>query len=144
MACLFSPLHLHGYLGLPSWLSGPSESARPYDPNLPRLELEIATAGIALIHEELPYPEWAGDARASLEWAHEVCFLGFAYDPINMARLRLYEPLPNATLRGTALGFTKAELIPIEEFFRPQKVDLHRDYDALAFLRHTDVLHQSK
>jgi hypothetical protein len=53
---------------------------------------------------------------------------------MNMARLRLNEPL-RGSLRGSALGFTEAELVPVRKFCGPNLINLQPSMDALTFLR---------
>jgi hypothetical protein len=131
----FPVLHLHGSLGRhPYFDESPSEVLRPYTPAT-TIEQRCALVNeIKIVQDEIP-PGVLGTARKHLEWAEQIWFLGFGYHRMNMARLRLNEPLPRASLRGSALGFTEAELVPVRKFCGPNQINLQPLMDALTFLR---------
>ena len=75
-------IHLHGRLA-PS-----KERWQPLSvsPELVRESID-PTKGIRIIHEQNPDMEQFDEARAALQAAKRVCFLGFGYDGINLERL---------------------------------------------------------
>jgi hypothetical protein len=79
-------VHVHGSLGnLPALT--PDGSGRPFTPTHDPAALEAAIGRIILVHEaKEDSPEFTR-ARALIEDSEVVFFLGFAFDPTNLARL---------------------------------------------------------
>ncbi len=143
----FPVLHVHGRLGRLPWMEQDEdegqECVREYAPTATIADRAACISHIRIIQEEIPTSR-LDRARSYFEWAEQVCFLGFGYHASNLTRLRVNELLPQATIRGTALGYTAAETIPFTEGFLPNKIHLYPAYDALTFLRETDVLHRKQ
>ncbi len=77
--CAHMPvLHVHGQLGLPSWLPSASETAkaRPYNEERSASEVNRFAAQIQIISDDIP-PERIEKARDWLLSANRVCFIGF-------------------------------------------------------------------
>ena len=132
-------LHVHGQLGLPSWLPSSSESddARPYVAERSSSEVARCAAQIQIISDDIP-EDRLKRARAWLQGAARVCFIGFGYHPINLSRLATHKLGNTQVVRGTVLDVPAGELEPIKSAF--QKIHLH-PFDALRFLEETDVIH---
>ena len=132
-------LHVHGQLGLPNWLpsSAEADGARPYVAERSSSEVGRCASQIQIISDDIP-GERLANARAWLQAAQQVCFIGFGYHPINLSRLATHK-LGNAqVVRGTTLHVPAGELQPIKSAF--QKIHMH-PLDAHQFLQETDIIH---
>ena len=81
-------IHLHGQLGKLPWQDGES---RKYNDDITKATLEIASKGIQIVCEAHPKADEFKDAFQLLKSAENIYFIGFAYDPVNLARLRFGE-----------------------------------------------------
>ena len=71
--------------------------------------METAAAGIRLYHEEAEAASTS--ARELLSRAKHICFLGFSYDPFNVARLSIGGLLDLSTMIiGTTRGLFAMEI----------------------------------
>ena len=71
--------------------------------------MQRAAAGITLYHEEVAGGPNA--ARELLQAAERICFLGFSYHQLNVARLKLDRPFDlRQTVIGTARGLRGIEI----------------------------------
>ena len=132
-------LHVHGNLGGPAWLGERRQDSREYAPAASAEQRQfLATHAVKLIHDEIDV-NVLEEAHRHLQTAEVVCFLGLGYHPTNLDRLRVTDLAQS--VRGTALGFTEAELAPVKRAFASTTVELFRDYDCRKFLRETNVLH---
>jgi hypothetical protein len=135
-------LHLHGQLGHPSWCSigTPVAAYRPYESaSITDEQLVACVHEIRIIHEEIT----DSALRTAQEWlrtAAQIAFLGFGFHPINLARLAVQE-IDGTLVRGTALGFTKAELAPIKRAFSKTTPELYLGLGCRQLLRETDIIH---
>lgn len=140
-ACAAFPLvHIHGSLGRHPWWpsSSASKVLRTYSRDTTIDDRRALMKDINIVQDEIP-ESIAEEARQHLRWAQHIWFLGFGFHPLNLRRLRLNEPL-TGTLRGTALGLTDAELIPIRRFCNPNQMTLENKMDCLTFLRNDAVV----
>ncbi len=135
-------LHVHGQLGLPSWLPSSSErdDARPYVAERSSSEVGRCASQIQIISDDIPEDRLT-KARGWLQAAQRVCFIGFGFHPINLNRLATHKLGNTQVVRGTALNVSAGELEPIKSAF--QKVNLH-PLDSLRFLQETDVIHGTR
>lgn len=140
-------LHLHGDLGAPPWLSGAvDQDARGFgfqfedDPNLEIVRQ--AASRLRIVHEEIPQAVLAS-VRSKLEWAERVCFLGFGYHPLNLAKLGVPTATRQRQLLGTAYRLSSGERLPvIRAFTADPPISLSPpEADVLTFLRDTEVVH---
>jgi hypothetical protein len=101
-------IHVYGQLGKPNY-SYPQERYSQYLPDLDRLINVGAAHGITLLHEEAEAA--ASLARKLLSRAKRVCFLGFSYHPLNVARLKIDGSFDLSTnMIGTARGLIGREV----------------------------------
>ena len=99
-----------------------------------------AAAGISLLHEAEPALD---QAKALLDGAERVCFLGFGYHPTNVERLRLLNSARSRSVFGTARGLIGGEIDAVENTLQrtllPGAVTLE-DVDNLVLLRKYQIL----
>lgn len=101
-------IHAYGQLGKPNY-SYPQERYLQYRPDPDRLINVGAARGITLLHEEAEAA--ASLARELLSRAKRVCFLGFSYHPLNIARLNIGGSFDlSTTIIGTARGLIGREV----------------------------------
>ncbi len=93
-------IHIYGQLSTCSYSSYPLQGYNQYRPDPDRLANVGAASGITLLHEEAQVQ--AG--RDALTGATRVCFLGFGYHPLNIARLNID---PRFDLRTTVIGTSR-------------------------------------
>lgn len=98
-------VHVYGQLGKSGY---PRSSSRPYLPDNQRYAtIAQAAAGITLLHEEPDLTE----VRKLLRAAQHVCFLGFSFHELNVARLRLEEGSRGSKwIIGTSQGLIGGEI----------------------------------
>jgi len=132
-------LHIHGRLGGEHWLGERRPDSRPYNP-IVSVDQKLALFNdVRIIHEDIDR-EVLSKAHAWLMAAHTIVFLGFGYHPINVTRLRLNEPHPNATVYGTALGLSEPEVVRAKRTFHDPRIALSRDVDAYHLIRQFSVI----
>jgi len=131
----FPIIHLHGILGQhPAYARA---AYREYEPVLSREALDLAASAIRVIHEKVDDDLGFVNARLTLQQFDQVVFLGFGYDPTNLARL-LVQEIPQRTARyGTAYDLTDQERRAIVDRFGGSIVLGQRDQTSVAFLRET-------
>jgi hypothetical protein len=100
-------VHVYGQLGAQPY---PKQGPHQYRPD--RVEyfiyVKTAAAGIKLYHEEA---ETAARAQELLRGAKRICFLGFSYNPFNLARLNIGGLLDlSTTIIGTTRGLIGMEI----------------------------------
>lgn len=137
-------IHVYGQLGK---IPYPQRGCRQY---LPLGEVEDvkkdpgvvvnASQGITLLHEK---ESDLAEVRKLLEAAKRVCFLGFSYHPLNLARLQLENSALHRLVFGTVLHFEAGEVKQTEQKLHQTmlcgKVTLD-DADNLTLLRRHLVL----
>jgi hypothetical protein len=106
-----------------------------------RISAHCSGRGLSLVDDDIP-EERIKTAREWLQSARSVCFLGFGYHPLNMARLDA--GLLDCVVRGTCLGMEDGEIRKVTRGF-PKLTHLQSNfllpYDILTFLRKTDFIH---
>ena len=107
--------HLYGCLGefAPTY----GENCRPYNAGGTTGDIQIAAKNIRIIPEAREDDAGFYRARESVAHSRRLCILGFGFDPLNVARLKLPMAMEHAqTLKGrplivtSALGKTRAEI----------------------------------
>jgi hypothetical protein len=129
--------HLHGEIGShPAF----SDDGRAYEPRVDRDTVERAARGIRVVHEQATDDANFINARLTLQNFQRVVFLGFGYDPTNVARL-MVESIPKATaVYGSSRGLSHVERNTVSKLFnRHITVDDH-GHEVLAFLREHLIL----
>jgi hypothetical protein len=137
-------IHFHGDLGEPLWLVdsiGPRPRSREYgcEQHFPDREAVKWCADRIRLGSEGPAQDTMEDAHQLLDEAKRVCFIGFGFDPLALERLDVTELTRGKIVRGTRLGMTETECAPAFAAF--EKIHL-TDWDAVTFLRQTDVIHE--
>lgn len=136
--------HIHGDLGWPSWMPpsgvGPAWS-RDYTPTFDWHHLSSAAHRIRLMHEEVTDDHRLEPLLEALRGAQHICLLGCGLHVPNLARLRLNERLPLATLHATCMETTIVERNPAVSFCGGNKLELY-DMDVAKFLRSIDLVHE--
>ncbi len=113
----FRITHVYGLLGKFHYV-GDGKEHRAYDDQLTATTLRIAAEGIRLIPKDRADDRNFQIARASLDRAERICFLGFGFDPTNCENLGLTDVLnwkreqgkPLPLVFASTLGFTGAEV----------------------------------
>jgi hypothetical protein len=101
-------VHVYGQLGAQPY---PKQGSHQYRPDQVEQFIYVKTAafGIRLYHEEAE--DAATRAHELLRRAKRICFLGFSYNPFNVARLDIGGSLDlSATIIGTTRGVVGREL----------------------------------
>ena len=152
---LIPVVHLHGDLGGLDMVNSPVNGMRAYNPTVDLESIKIAASRIKIIHEgEQNKPEF-DRARHILSQSEFVCFLGFGYNEISMARLGFVSsPLRhNYTeikyIHGSSKNLTVAQCQQIDKrckinLSNPQIHSDYHNYDVLTYLRESGILHHNK
>jgi hypothetical protein len=130
-------LHVHGDLGLPMW-STADGYRRAYSAEIPPLrELQACAERIAIVHEGIQ-PTIATTIGEFFSRSEAICFLGFGYHPLNLAKLGVPKSLEGKKrITGTTFKMPEGEIgwvtgaVPKIAFERA---------DALGFLESTAVV----
>jgi hypothetical protein len=128
-------IHVHGLLGALSGQGAPA--TRPYSEKYTTRDVRCAMDALVIMSEADGDSTTFTAARAEMESASRVYFLGFAYHPSNMNRLRV-SAYQNKIAGGTSLGLGVAEREDIQTRWRvPTFVGLQwaDDLDSLGFLK---------
>jgi len=99
-------IHVYGQLGRSAYSDS---GAFPYGPRPfgEYADASLAAAGITLLHEEASD---LNEAHKLLTAAERICFLGFSYNALNLARLQLKgDTIVQRQVFGTALNFERGE-----------------------------------
>jgi hypothetical protein len=99
--------HLYGSLGefAPSY----GENCRPYNAESGAGDIRIAARNIRIIPEARDDDSAFYRARESIAHCKRLCILGFGFDPLNVARLKIPVAIENAiSLKGAPAIFTSA------------------------------------
>lgn len=139
-------VHVHGQLGEPAWLGG---SGRPYGHKGPLTDVDVSECAnqIHLISDELEDREPLRLARQFLTQSSTICFLGFGYDPLNLARLRIADielgPIVKQMM-GTAYGIPNGERSLIYHNVKGAgRLNLRpAELTILGLLEEHDLIHQ--
>lgn len=99
-------IHVYGQLSTCSYSSYPLQRYNQYRPEPDRLINVGAARGITLLHEEAE----VAAVRDVLRHAKRICFLGFGYHALNVARLNIGGSLDlSTTIMGTMCGLIGME-----------------------------------
>lgn len=129
-------LHVHGMLAPHSALDS---NGRAYAPDLGSDAIRKAAASIRVVHERDSDSAFRL-AVERLSLAKRIFFLGFGYDPTNVARLRVRTIPQSASIYGTRRGVRHAECAAVREAFQ-NRIELDsQDREIQEFLRETAVL----
>ena len=97
-------IHVHGQVGRLPWQKAEGWlkdiPARPYAPNFKPEELFHAACVKVISETTRDSPEYQA-AQEALRQASRICFLGFGYDPQNLARLNYGAGVDSKTIQGT-------------------------------------------
>lgn len=124
-------IHLHGAIGSLPWQGGP---VRSFETNVNTKTLDIARAGIKIIHEDITDGRDKDFARGTdlIQKAQRIVFLGFGYNRLNMKRLGIERS--NVFALGTGTGLTSAE-VQDSVIASANKINIHQATDCLDLLR---------
>ncbi|MCJ7678114.1 MAG: hypothetical protein MUO35_10385 [Anaerolineales bacterium] len=124
-------IHLHGQLGTPHFISS---EGRTYSPTLDLESLRIAVSSIHIPQAEkvdqTPF-ELASDA---INEAEVLCFLGFAYLPQNVRRLRIHM-VEGREIYGCTYHLPRNDVARAQRNIPSPATFGTFDQDALAFLQ---------
>jgi|KBSMisStaDraftv2_1062788.scaffolds.fasta_scaffold271512_1 hypothetical protein len=104
-------LHLHGTLGQ----LGVGDDCVSYETAPNAKYLQLAARGISVVHTAKPNTHAFTAARRALRDAERIYFLGFGYNPVNVARLRVFDHAwslkkrARCIVRGTSVGMSRRE-----------------------------------
>ncbi len=104
-------LHLHGSLGP----LGGGDDCVSYETAPNAKHLQLAAREVSVVHTSNPNNRVFNAARRALRDAERIYFLGFGYNPVNVARLRVFDhawPLKKrarCVVRGTSVGMSPRE-----------------------------------
>lgn len=137
-------IHVHGTLGQPPFLH---LGAKRYGGRVGTVDVVHAAEMIKIVDKDTDVaadPDFSR-ARAELDEANIVCFLGFGYLDANIQRLDLPKILPKTDrVFGTVYDLLPNEIKSAETRLGMNgslpRVSDHEDYDCLKYLRRFDVL----
>jgi hypothetical protein len=142
----FKIIHVYGSLGEFSTgaLSRKAATAR-HRPGFPGLftpaEYQGSAKSIRLMYDDRVSDELMADAKEEISSAEVVCFLGFGFDPDNIARLEL-----NTRCIGKFVGATRYQVAEGDwnratTAMNPTGLVVHaeREWDSLTFLHETNM-----
>lgn len=130
----FPILHLHGDLGS-IWPT--DKGYRPYERDLSVANVAIAQQRIRVIHEDVDAIPIFQEARQLLSQSQRICFLGFGFHAVNVARLHLATNNP-ASFYASVFGMTTPEVNAAARLL--PRFDFHEDTTVLPYLRRSGVL----
>ena len=142
--------HIHGRLGAPDWFDD-SEWATPddhrlYEKDVGPERLKQCAEAIRLFDDEIEMKLTLENARGALAEAETVCFLGFSYHPMNLAKLHLHQTLRHTRIFGTAFemdsGPRRRVLKAFEGITDADFALSPKEHDILTFLKESDVLYE--
>jgi hypothetical protein len=138
-------IHVHGMIGEQDFGVAPDE-----------LDVRAAASGVRLVFDKAEDSKVYKQARAAIQDAETICFLGFGYDSVNVGRLGIYNQWPEGTygakfghplpaqkrVIGSVFGLTAAEIDRARGMFSvPADLDSEAgNQDALRFLRESVLL----
>ena len=131
-------IHVYGSLGA----FGVQDLDQAFDPKDPTA-YKRSVSSIRLMYEDRQEEQTIAAAKASIEQAHTVIFLGFAFDVDNIARLDLTKTCNAKTILGaTRMKLTDVEWERVQRDMQPAAFT-HMgtlNEDSLQFLRNHNVL----
>jgi hypothetical protein len=135
-------IHLHGKLGELPELAQKGSYARPFNPPIDADSLVCSAETIKIVHDDLGNDSEFIRARASLESAEVICFLGFGFSPVNVHRLfGAASDTQRRIVVASAKGVKPAERFGIRGMFSRDKIKLLDErWGCLRVLREFPVL----
>ena len=129
-------IHFYGQIGYLPWQThGPDDPVREYESTVDRMSLQLAASGIKLVTEDRKENvDRIKAAKAALDNAETIFFLGFGYLQENMKRLGFPRSVDRQRQRGTAFDLKSAERQNFEELYPPLGLGKD-DQDCLSYLR---------
>lgn len=141
--------HIHGKLGALEWEEASEAEVIKYgEYRVPFDQLRAAANRIKVVHETDHSDDLSQRARALIDWADNVVFLGFAYYRENLKKLKIseqseYDPLDKfkvktgKTFHGTCLGIEGTKRSQLESNYH--QINFY-DRSALDLLKYEDIL----
>ena len=125
--------HVYGSLGLYGAENDFTNNIRSYSKQYDLHSISAAASTLRVIPEARAEDTIFIEVKNAFRWAHNVCFLGFGFDPLNVQRLGFrdiihsgkFNSLPYKVVAST-LGRTSAEVEIIQEEILGVK-DFHDD-----------------
>lgn len=138
--------HVYGQLGAFRWHDG--STGRVYAYGNTADDIEAAAKDIRVIPETREDDSTFQAVRASVEWAEQICILGFGFDPLNMQRLALHSVFEWLTERGkkpppvfaSTYGMTPAEVARVGQAYFSRTNFIPFPHKNLMTLRESGVL----
>ena len=139
-------LHVYGMLGKFGY--APGQLVRQYSEELTDGLIFTAANGIHVIPEARQDDEVFKKARRWFDWAEQICFLGFGFDPLNVERLGLdsvlvykrEKSIQMPTIVASIFGKTNAEKFAIQNKLCPTSGWQSLTEKNAMTLRHSSVL----
>jgi hypothetical protein len=132
-------IHVHGRLGAPIWEDAPD--ARDFDPLLMASQVKAVAEQLRIVHE-IGVPDDAGfkHARAEIESAYRIVFLGFGYHHLNVERLQLHQPQGEGPdMFGCGYGLSAGEAMTVKNLLLGKFELGPAHWDCLEFLRQKPI-----
>lgn len=138
---------IHVYGGLAPFSSIRSSEGRQYAFNGKEYEIDGAAKHLRVIPETREDDSVFETVREWADWADQICFLGFGFDPLNMHRLNLAKALEGRKRTGrpvyicaSVFGKTSAEVRRIEERYFKDHLLQSLNHKNLMTLRESEIL----
>ena len=140
--------HVHGRLGSPDWFDDSDwttpDDPRAYEVHVDAKSLKHCADAIRIFDDDIEGLTLE-NARGALAEAETVCFLGFSYHPMNLAKLCL-ETFSRAQLFGTFFrmdgGQQRSTVRVFNAISRTGLGSTANDQDILDLLKSVDVLYE--
>lgn len=140
-------IHVYGKLGKFGLVAG--SDTRPYIPTLTEESVRVAANSIKVIPDARADDTDFMMVRHWIDWADQICFLGFAFDPLNMERLGLqFSSVPkflrkederSISVVASTYGLTGAETSRIQDkYFNETFTPI--PHQCLMVLRESGIL----
>jgi hypothetical protein len=147
LAQTFPIVHVHGMLGRPRWLETSDTGHAPpaalnYGEIVTVTQLKECATQIHLVHQSGDTGELKR-AKLLIEPADIVAFIGFSFDPDNLAKIGCPALLHNKIVYGTCRGFEEEEAKRAAVPFAnagAARVEGFKSWTALEFLRKSTFL----
>jgi len=111
-------IHIYGSLGDPDFLTiHDNNNKLPYGAELSLKNIRIAIDNINIISEDGPL-KYSSEISNLISKSDKICFLGFGYNRINLARLFFNDYLDNKSIYGSVFGLGNAELSEIKSIMK--------------------------
>lgn len=129
-------IHVHGQLGYLPWQA---DGGRPYEPSKKASDISEAARMIKVVHQDIGRDREFGRARAMIDKAERIIFLGFGWHDENLERLGLKDLDVTRPMWGSTLGLEAMEVFTLCQKWTC--LSLHDSgFENLTFLRKKVVL----